>query len=86
MTPTVKYRAEDSPDVVFDYDKDGRIVGIELLNATAQLPDDLLDRAGSLGTHPQLFSPAARNTPRQPHECEADRIAFGCGQDHSAAA
>ena len=37
--------AEVSPDVVFDYDKDGRIVGIELLNAKEQLPADALDKA-----------------------------------------
>ena len=59
MTPTVKYRPADnaarhssekvldseeiSPDVVFDYDR--RIVGIELLNASAQMPTDVLTRA-----------------------------------------
>lgn len=37
--------AEVSPDVVFDYDVDGRIVGIELLNANAQLPKDSLTEA-----------------------------------------
>ncbi|MCV0395785.1 MAG: DUF2283 domain-containing protein [Rhizobiaceae bacterium] len=37
--------AEVSPDVVFDYDAEGRIVGIELLNAKAQLPGDALTRA-----------------------------------------
>lgn len=37
--------AEVSPDIVFDYDKDGRIVGIELLNAKAQLPADALGKA-----------------------------------------
>ena len=36
--------AEVSPDVVFDYDSEGRIVGIELLNAQAQLPGDALDQ------------------------------------------
>jgi uncharacterized protein YuzE len=31
--------SEVAPNVVFDYDVDGRIVGIELLNARAQLSD-----------------------------------------------
>jgi uncharacterized protein YuzE len=34
-----------SPDVVFDYDADGRIVGIELLDAKSQLPSDALIEA-----------------------------------------
>jgi uncharacterized protein YuzE len=34
--------AEVAPDVVFDYDANGRIVGIELLDARAQLSADLL--------------------------------------------
>lgn len=33
---------EISPDVVFDFDAEGRIVGIELLNAKEQLPRELL--------------------------------------------
>ncbi len=37
--------AEVSTDVVFDYDADGRIVGIELLDARSQLPQDALTRA-----------------------------------------
>lgn len=37
--------AEISPDVVFDYDAKGRIVGIELLNADAQVPADVLGEA-----------------------------------------
>jgi len=37
--------AEISPNVVFDYDADGRIVGIELLNAKSQLPADTLTEA-----------------------------------------
>ncbi len=37
--------AEVSPDVVFDYDADGRIVGIELLDAKSQLPSDALTEA-----------------------------------------
>ena len=37
--------AEVSPDVVFDYDAEGRIVGIELLDATSQLPSDALTEA-----------------------------------------
>ena len=34
--------AEVTPDVVFDYDAEGRIVGIELLDARAQLSPKLL--------------------------------------------
>lgn len=37
--------AEISPDVVFDYDAEGHIVGIELLDASAQLPKDALTKA-----------------------------------------
>ena len=37
--------AEVSTDVVFDYDADGRIVGIELLDARAQLSPELLIEA-----------------------------------------
>jgi uncharacterized protein YuzE len=37
--------AEVAPDVVFDYDADGRIVGIELLDARAQLAPELLSGA-----------------------------------------
>ena len=37
--------AEVSPDVVFDYDADGHIVGIELLDARAQLSKDALTKA-----------------------------------------
>jgi YD repeat-containing protein len=37
--------AEVAQDVVFDYDAEGRIVGIELLNAKAQLSPDLLIEA-----------------------------------------
>jgi uncharacterized protein YuzE len=37
--------AEVAPDVVFDYDADGRIVGIELLDARAQLSPELLIEA-----------------------------------------
>ena len=37
--------AEVAPDVVFDYDREGRIVGIELLNARAQLSPELLGEA-----------------------------------------
>ena len=37
--------AEVSPDIVFDYDAEGRIVGIELLNAKSQLPSDALNEA-----------------------------------------
>jgi uncharacterized protein YuzE len=34
--------AEVSPNVILDYDADGHIVGIELLDARAQLSEDLL--------------------------------------------
>ena len=37
--------SEVAPNVVFDYDVDGRIVGIELLNARAQLSAELLSDA-----------------------------------------
>jgi YD repeat-containing protein len=37
--------AEVAPDVVFDYDAEGRIVGIELLDARAQLSPELLTDA-----------------------------------------
>jgi uncharacterized protein YuzE len=34
--------AEVSPGIVFDYDEKGRLVGIELLDAKAQLSPELL--------------------------------------------
>jgi uncharacterized protein YuzE len=37
--------SEVAPDVVFDYDAQGRIVGIELLDARAQLSKELLSEA-----------------------------------------
>ena len=37
--------AEVAPDVIFDYDVEGRIVGIELLDAKAQLSPALLIEA-----------------------------------------
>lgn len=37
--------AEVAPDVVFDYDAEGRIVGIELLDAKALLAPELLTEA-----------------------------------------
>lgn len=37
--------AEISPGVVFDYDAEGHIVGIELLDAKSQLPSDALTEA-----------------------------------------
>jgi uncharacterized protein YuzE len=37
--------SEVAPNVVFDYDADGRIVGTELLNARAQLSAELLSDA-----------------------------------------
>jgi len=33
---------EVSPDVIIDFDAEGRIVGIELLNAKDQLPREML--------------------------------------------
>ena len=42
---TVLDSAEVTPDVVFDYDAEGRIVGIELLDARAQLSAALLSEA-----------------------------------------
>ncbi|MBN9034625.1 MAG: DUF2283 domain-containing protein [Rhizobiales bacterium] len=36
---------EVAPDVVFDYDAEGHIVGIELLDANAQLPADARSKA-----------------------------------------
>ena len=39
---TILESAEVTPDVVFDYDAEGRIVGIELLDARAQLSPELL--------------------------------------------
>lgn len=41
----IRESAEVAPDVVFDYDADGRIVGIELLDARAQLAPELLSGA-----------------------------------------
>jgi uncharacterized protein YuzE len=37
--------SEVAPNVVFDYNVDGRIVGIELLNARAQLSAELVSDA-----------------------------------------
>ncbi|WP_245413680.1 DUF2283 domain-containing protein [Mangrovicella endophytica] len=37
--------AEVSPDIVLDYDAEGHIVGIELLDARKQLPAELLAQA-----------------------------------------
>ena len=37
--------SEIAPNVIFDYDVDGRIVGIELLDARAQLSAQLLTDA-----------------------------------------
>ena len=36
---------EVAPNVVFDYDSEGHIVGIELLDANAQLPRDARSEA-----------------------------------------
>ncbi|MCT8992133.1 DUF2283 domain-containing protein [Chelativorans sp. SCAU2101] len=37
--------AEVSPDVVFDFDAEGHVVGIELLDARSQLSADVLNEA-----------------------------------------
>lgn len=37
--------SEVVPNVVFDYDAEGRIVGIELLDARAQLSEEVLSTA-----------------------------------------
>jgi uncharacterized protein YuzE len=37
--------SEVAPDIVFDYDDQGRIVGIELLDAKSQLSPELLTDA-----------------------------------------
>ena len=37
--------SEVAPNVIFDYDADGRIVGIEMLDARAQLSAELLSDA-----------------------------------------
>jgi uncharacterized protein YuzE len=37
--------SEIAPNIIFDYDAAGRIVGIELLDARAQLSEDLLSSA-----------------------------------------
>lgn len=42
---TILDSAEVAPGVVFDYDADGRIVGIEWLDARAQLAPELLGEA-----------------------------------------
>ena len=36
---------EVSQGIILDYDKDGRIVGLEVLDARAHLPKDLLSQA-----------------------------------------
>ncbi|VVT06524.1 DUF2283 domain-containing protein [Rhizobium sp. EC-SD404] len=36
---------EVSPGIVFDFDSEGRIVGIELLDAKSRLPRDVLSPA-----------------------------------------
>jgi uncharacterized protein YuzE len=38
--------AEVSPDVIFDYDDQGRIVGIELLDTKAQTAGGCAERSG----------------------------------------
>ena len=42
---TVAESDEVSPGVVIDYDGEGRMVGMEVLNARRHLPDDLLRAA-----------------------------------------
>jgi len=41
----VKDSEEVAPGVVFDYDEEGRMVGMEILDATSRLPPDLLTEA-----------------------------------------
>lgn len=41
----VKESEEVSAGIVLDYDADGRIVGMEILDARAHLSADLLDKA-----------------------------------------
>jgi uncharacterized protein YuzE len=41
----IRESEEISPGIVFDFDKNGHIVGIELLDARAKLPPDLLATA-----------------------------------------
>lgn len=42
---TVEESEEVSPGIVLDYDKDGHIVGMEVLQARKQLPPDMLVQA-----------------------------------------
>ncbi len=44
-TGRVEESEEVSPGIVLDYDEDGHIVGMEVLQARKQLPPDMLDRA-----------------------------------------
>ncbi|MEO3998418.1 DUF2283 domain-containing protein [Mesorhizobium sp. CAU 1732] len=37
---------EVSPGLVIDYDEDGKIIAIEFQDAAAQLPADVLEKAG----------------------------------------
>jgi len=41
----VEESEEVSPGIVLDYDRDGHIVGMEVLHARRQLPPDMLERA-----------------------------------------
>ncbi len=46
LSSTDVFESEEvSPDVVFDFDTEGHIVGIELLNARDQLTADMLVEA-----------------------------------------
>lgn len=44
-TEGVRESEEVSPGVVFDYDLDGRIIGIEVLWASKKLPSALLEQS-----------------------------------------
>ncbi|WP_297106600.1 DUF2283 domain-containing protein [uncultured Devosia sp.] len=41
----VEESEEVSPGIVLDFDKDGHIVGMEVLQARKQLPPDMLEQA-----------------------------------------
>lgn len=46
--PGAVSRSEPGSPVTLDYDKDGRIIGIEIFDAKSRLPLDLLARADRL--------------------------------------